>query len=148
MKMFSFSLSSLLLWAIVIEQPRFFNFYPTQKGEYVHTLNMYVNIFIHFSVSSLCTQVCLWTLRYIRKIEVHSMKNSPLSPSLIACLGNGQQTSSLLWQNGVEEFWVCGFCFVLFLMESLQSQPGSHHVDQAGLHLSEIHLPLPPQTWD
>ena len=26
--------------------------------------------------------------------------------------------------------------------------PGIHFVDQAGLKLREIHLPLPPQCWD
>ena len=26
--------------------------------------------------------------------------------------------------------------------------PGTHSVDQAGLELTEIHLPLPPECWD
>jgi hypothetical protein len=26
--------------------------------------------------------------------------------------------------------------------------PGTHFVDQAGLELTEIHLPLPPECWD
>ena len=26
--------------------------------------------------------------------------------------------------------------------------PGTHSVDQAGLELTDIHLPLPPECWD
>ena len=39
------------------------------------------------------------------------------------------------------------FCFLFFLQDSLSAKPwlfGIQHVDQAGLELTEIHLPLSP----
>ena len=42
------------------------------------------------------------------------------------------------------------FIFCLFETGSpfSPSWPGAHYVDQAGLELTEIHLPLPPECWD
>jgi hypothetical protein len=50
-------------------------------------------------------------------------------------------------------FFGCfGFGFGFFFRDrvSLCSSgcPGTHFVDQAGLELREIHLPLPPKCWD
>jgi hypothetical protein len=44
------------------------------------------------------------------------------------------------------------FCFLLLLFcfssQCFLSCPGTHSVDQAGLKLTEIYLPLPPKSWD
>ena len=42
------------------------------------------------------------------------------------------------------------FMVLVFLSQDLSgpSWPGTHYVDQAGLELTEIHLPLPPEYWD
>jgi hypothetical protein len=40
------------------------------------------------------------------------------------------------------------FCFVLRQGFFSAVWPGTHSVDQAGLNLTEIHLPLPPECWD
>ena len=42
---------------------------------------------------------------------------------------------------------VCGFLETGFLY-SFGASPGTHSVDQAGIELREIHLPLPPECWD
>ena len=44
-------------------------------------------------------------------------------------------------------------CFVLFCFQDRVSLcspkcPGTHSVDQAGLELTEIHLPLPSKCWN
>ena len=52
----------------------------------------------------------------------------------------------------------CGFLFFGFPLFGLfetgfflynsSGHPGNHSVHQAGLELTEIHLPLPPDCWD
>ena len=46
--------------------------------------------------------------------------------------------------------FVCFHCFIFQDRVSLCSPgySGTHIVDQAGLELIEIHLPLPPDCWD
>lgn len=72
------------------------------------------------SVTSFCTQTFPWTLRYIMKIEVHSMKK--ISPSPFPLLPGWAMTSDVVvqscffclfglvwfWQSG-SGFWVCIF---------------------------------------
>ena len=43
-----------------------------------------------------------------------------------------------------------GFCLFVADRVSLCSPgcPGTHSINQAGLELTEIHLPLPPGCWD
>jgi hypothetical protein len=46
-------------------------------------------------------------------------------------------------------FVVVIFVFVFWIgFLSLCNSPGTNFVDQTGLELIEIHLPLPPECWD
>jgi hypothetical protein len=43
---------------------------------------------------------------------------------------------------------VCLFVFQDWVSQCSPGSPGTHSVDQAGLELIEICLPLPPKCWD
>ena len=40
------------------------------------------------------------------------------------------------------------FCFLRQGLSQSSDCPGTHYVDQVGLELTEICLPLPPECWD
>ena len=59
----------------------------------------------------------------------------------------------LIWEQGKHALPFCLLIhFVLFCSRQGFSGsyccPATHFVDQAGLEISEIHLPFPPKCWD
>ena len=77
-----------------------------------------------------------------------SLNSNPLHPSSKARHGQGSMVN---WRDGPAIKDTCSFCFCFFetrFLCSFGACPGTHSVDQAGLELTEIRLPPPPEYWD
>ena len=77
--------------------------------------------------------------------------SSLISSPCIVCMSTKDIQIHSFWP--FFNFWVLFLCLFLvfqdrFSLFSFGACPGTHSVDQAGLKLTEICLPLPPECWN